>query len=153
VEAYTRWNLVSSDQPATAAGTTPATLARNVLQSLLEQRWERLPSLIHPDAEMEAGFSTPGARFDAKQFVDAAWAASMSGAYRPEYELVVALDEHTALVVARIRFQVGKDDVSERDAAYLMTFKDSLLWRTRVFDSVDEALAALGAGEREHPDV
>jgi hypothetical protein len=28
-----------------------------------------------------------------------------------------------------------------------MTFRDGLLWRTRIFDSVDEALAAYRAGQ------
>jgi hypothetical protein len=152
VEAYTRWNSVSPEPPSSAAGTTPATLARTVLQTFLEQRWDTLPSLIHPDAEMEAGFSVPGARFDAKQMMDAAWAAATSGAYRPEYELALTLDDHTALVVARIRFQIGQDEFSERDAAYVMTFKDSLLWRTRIYDSVDEALAANAEDSKQADD-
>lgn len=124
---------------------TPAERARTILQLYLAQQIDRLPALIHPEAELEAGFATPGAQFNAEGVVDAAWAAVSSGAYRPEYEVVESLGDDTALVGVRIRYVIGEGLFSERDAAYLMTFRDGLLWRTRIFDSADEALAAYRA--------
>ena len=103
---------------------------------------DRVKALIHSEAELEAGFATPGARFDATGVMNAAWVAASTGAYQPEYELVESLDGETALVGVRIRYVIGEDLFSERDAAYLMRFKDGLLWRSRIFDSIDEALAA-----------
>ena len=153
MEAYASWNQVPSSEAAAPAGMTPATLARNILQAFLEQRWDTLATLIHPDADLEAGFSVAGARFDVKHMMDAAWAAATSGAYLPVYELVMTIDEETAVVAVRIRFQIGRDEFSERDAAYLMTFKDSLLWRNRIYNSVDEAVTAHQAGEPEAPSV
>jgi hypothetical protein len=124
---------------------TPAVLARQVLQSFLDQRFETLAALLHPDADIEAGFAAPGARFGPKTLLDAAWAAATTGAYRPEYEFVQTLDADTALVAVTIRYEVGQGLLSEREAAYLMTFRDRLLWRNRIFDSVEEALDAHGA--------
>ena len=124
------------------ASARPAELARRILQLYLAKRVEVLPALIHPEADLEAGFATPHARFDAEQAVDAAWVAVSSGAYQPEYETAESLDDETALVGATIRYEVGEGLLSEREATYLMTFRDGLLWRTRIFDSVDEALAA-----------
>jgi hypothetical protein len=117
-------------------------LARDVLHAFVEQRWDELPRLLHPDAELEAGFAAPGARFGRHEVLDAAWVAASSGAYRPEYQFVESLDERTALVAVRIRLQIGTDLCSERDAAYLMTFVDGLLMTTRVFDSTEIAVAA-----------
>jgi hypothetical protein len=124
---------------------TPATAAeraRRILQLYLEGRVNLLPALIHPEADLEAGFATPNARFDADQVLDAAWVAVSSGAYRPQYEVVESLDHETALVGATIRYEIGEGLFSERDATYLMTFRDGLLLRTRIFDTVEEALAA-----------
>jgi hypothetical protein len=137
---------VDTDASAQTNG-TPAALARAILQLYLEQRMERLPALIHAEAELEAGFATPGARFDADGVLDAAWVALSSGAYQPEYEVVESLGDDTALVGVTIRYVVGEGLRSEREAAYLMTFRDGLLWRTRIFDSADEALAAYRAPE------
>jgi hypothetical protein len=128
---------VNSRAPASAAQ-----LARRILRLYLDQRMELLPPLIHAEADLEAGFAAPAARFDADSALDAAWVAASSGAYRPEYELVESLDDHTALVGVTIRYEIGEGLLSERDATYLMTFRDGLLWRTRIFDSVDEALHA-----------
>ena len=153
METYTHLKPVSSKQPAGTDDTTPSTLARSILQTFLAQRWHTLQDLVHPDAQLETGYSVPGTRFDAQRFVDSAWAAGTSGAYKPEFELVLTLDDHTALVVAKIRFEIGKDDFTERDAAYLMTFKDSLLWRNLVFDSVDEALTAYRAVRVDLPEA
>jgi hypothetical protein len=130
------------------APTTPAELARRILQLYLDQRVELLPALIHPEADLEAGFATPNARFGAEEALDAAWVAVSTGAYRPVYEVVETLDEHTALVGATIRYEIGEGLLSEREATYLMTFCDGLLWQTRIFDSVDEALAAHRAAAR-----
>jgi hypothetical protein len=113
-----------------------------VTQAYLDQRWDRLEDLIHPDARLETGFSVPGAKFGRGEVLDAGWAASSTGAFRPEYQLAESLDDRTALVAVRIRLQVGDDLFSERDAAYLMTFEEGLLRETLVFDSVDAALAA-----------
>jgi hypothetical protein len=121
---------------------TPAVLARQVLQAFLDQRFEALSGLLHPEADIEAGFAAPGARFGPKALLDGAWAAATTGAYRPEYEFVQTLDAETALVAVTIRYEIGQGLLSEREAAYLMTFKDGLLWRNRIFDSVDEALDA-----------
>ena len=123
-------------------GATPAERARLILQLYLDQRLDELPPLIHPEAELEAGFATPGATFDQDTILDAAWAASSTGAYRPQYELVESLDETTALVGVRIRYVIGEDLFSERDAAILMTFRDGRLWRSRFFDTIDDALQA-----------
>ncbi len=137
----------ATDMPHLSAH-TPAECARTILQLYLDQKMDRLPGLIHPEAELEAGFAAPGAQFDADGVLDAAWAAVSSGAYRPEYEVVESLDDDTALVGARIRYVIGEGLLSERAAAYLMTFRDGLLWRTRIFDSVDEALSAYRASQR-----
>jgi hypothetical protein len=125
---------------------TPAGLARSVLQSFLERRFEALAALIHPDADIEAGFAVPGARFGAKSLLDGAWAAATSGAYQPAYDFVQTLGPATALVSVTIRYEIGQGLLSEREAAYLMTFKDGLLWRNRIFDSVEEALDAHRTG-------
>jgi hypothetical protein len=121
---------------------TPAVLARHVLQAFLERRFDVLGAMLHPEADIEAGFAVPGARFGVKTLLDGAWAAATSGAYRPEYEFVQTLDSSTALVAVTIRYEIGRGLLSERDAAYLMTFRDGLLWRNRIFESVEEALDA-----------
>ncbi len=74
--------------------------------------------------------------------LDAAWVAATSGAFRPEYQFVESLDEQTALVAVSIRFQIGTDLYSERDATYLMTFVDGRLMTSRVFESTEVATAA-----------
>ena len=153
MEAHSRTKAHVSEQAADAEGTSPAALARNVLDTFLAQRWHTLQDLIHPDADVEAGFSFRGTHFDAKQVLEAAWAAGTSGTYRPEYDLIVTLDDKTALVTVRIKFQLGEDHITKRGAAYLMTFKDSLLWRNRVFNSVEEALTAHRAGQAEPPEA
>jgi hypothetical protein len=126
---------------------SPAELSRRILQLYLAKRVDLLPELIHPDADLEAGFAAPPTRFDAEHVLDAAWVAISTGAYRPVYEVVEALDDETALVGATIRYEIGEGLLSEREATYLMTFRDGLLSRTRIFDSVDEALAAYRAGQ------
>lgn len=125
---------------------SPAELARTLLQLYLDQRMDLLPALIHPEADLEAGFATPNARFDAARALDAAWVAVNTGAYKPVYEVVESLDDDTALVGATIRYEIGEGLLSEREATYLMTFRDGLLSRTRIFDSVEDALAAHRAG-------
>jgi hypothetical protein len=132
----------SPDDRATMTGATPAALARDVIQSFLAQRWDRLETLLHPDAQLETGFSLPGARFAKKEVLDAGWVAAKSGAYKPEYQLVESLDDSTALVGVRLRYEIGKGLFSERDAAYLMRFDDGLLRETRVFESVEDAIDA-----------
>src|SRR6266511_2185915 len=129
----------SSQERSAVTPASPAALACDVLQSFLEQRWERLELLLHPDADLETGFSVPGARFGKKEVLDAGWVAGTSGAYQPEYQLVESLDDRTALVAVTLRFQIARDLFSERDAAFLMMFDDGLLRETRVFDSIDEA--------------
>jgi hypothetical protein len=127
------------------APASAAERARRILQLYLDERIDLLHALIHPEADLEAGFATPSARFAAENVLDAAWVAVSSGAYRPAYEVVESLDGDTALVGATIRYEIGEGLLSEREATYLMTFRDGLLWRTRIFDSVEEALAAYGA--------
>jgi len=138
--------LGANDNRATEFGPqTPgsaAALARRILQLYVDGRMHLLPPLIHPDADLEAGFAAPGARFDADDVLDAAWVATSSGAYQPQYEVVESLDAETAVVGATIRYEIGTGLFSEREASYLMTFREGLLWRTRIFDSVDEALDA-----------
>jgi hypothetical protein len=124
---------------------SPAELARALLQLYLDQRMDLLPALIHPEADLEAGFAAPNARFDADKVLDAAWVAVSTGAYKPVYEVVESLDGETALVGATIRYEIGDGLLSEREATYLMTFRDGMLWRSRIFDSVENALAAHGA--------
>ena len=141
-----RRSAVPSLEPSAEAASTPSRLARAVLQSFLEQRWNELDALTHPEADIETGFAVPGARFDKEQMLRSSWVASTSGAYKPEYDLIETLDENTALVAARLRYQIGKDLFSDREAVYVMSFKDGLFWRNRIFDSIDEALAAHHAG-------
>jgi hypothetical protein len=131
-----------SQQASGAVSVTPAVLARDVLQSFLEQRWDKIETLIHPDADLEAGFAVPGARFDKDRLLRSSWVAFTSGAYKPEYDLIQALDDSTALVAVRLRYEIGKDLFSKREAVYVMSFKDGLLWRNRIFDSMDDALTA-----------
>lgn len=134
------WPRAAGDRSNAPA--TPAERARLILQLFLDQRIDLLRSLLHPDAQLETGFATPGARFDQHGVLDAAWVAINSGAYRPEYELVESLDDSTALVGVSIRYEIGEDLFSERDAAILMSFRDGLLWRSRFFDTIDDARRA-----------
>ena len=129
---------VADDHPPTTG--SPAERARRILHLYLEQQIAMLPPLIHPEAQLEAGFGAPGATFDSKSVLDAAWVAASTGAYRPTYELVESLDEDTALVGVRIRYEIGEGLFSDREAAYLMVFRDGLLWSNRVFDSIEEAI-------------
>jgi hypothetical protein len=121
---------------------TPAELAREVLESFLAQRFERLRDLLHPDLDVEAGWAVSGAHFDKQATLDGSWVAATSGAYKPEYQFVQSLDADTALVAVHIRYEIGTDLFSERDVAYLMTFKGGLLIKNRIFDSIEDALEA-----------
>jgi len=120
----------------------PAVLAREVIRSYLDQRWDELGSLLHPECELETGFSVPGARFWKKAAIDAGWAALSTGAFQPEYQALESLDEETALVAVHLRYEIGSGLYSERDAVYLMRFEDELLRQTRVYDSIEAALGA-----------
>jgi hypothetical protein len=124
------------------AEATPAERARVILQLFLDQHMDLLRPLIHPDADLETGFGAQGARFDQDGALNAGWVAMSSGAYRPEYEFVESLDDETALVGVSIRYEIGEDLFSERDAAMLLTFRDGLLWQSRLFDTIDQALEA-----------
>jgi hypothetical protein len=130
--------VASADDRATS----PAMLARSVLDSFLEQQWNLLEDFLHPDADLEVGWAGPGSRLDKMHALDDAWAVGGRGVYQPEYEVVRSLDANTALVSVTIRHEVGPGLHSERSAAYLMTFKDGLLLRNRIFDSVEDAVEA-----------
>jgi hypothetical protein len=135
-------HYTSLHREARPADKSPAELAGTILRLYLDQRVHELRPLLHPEADLEAGFAAPGTRLSADATIDAAWVAMSSGAYRPEYACVETLDSATALVGAKIRYEIGEGLFSERDAAMVMTFKDGLLWRTRIYDSIDEALEA-----------
>ena len=130
--------------PAGPGVAAAALLARAIIRLFTEQRWELLPDAVHPDADIEPGWGVPGARFGKQELLDGAWVATTSGAYQPEYEFIESLDDQTALVIVKLRYDIGTECPSERDAAYLMTFADELLRVMRVFDSADAALAAHG---------
>jgi hypothetical protein len=141
----TERHSIDIPRPAASADdrfTSPERLARLVLDSFLEQEWNLLEDLLHPDADLEVGWAGPGARVDKMRALDDAWAVGGRGLYQPEYEVVQSLDADTALVAVTIRYEVGPGLHSERSAAYLMTFKDGLLLRNRIFNSVEEALEA-----------
>jgi hypothetical protein len=134
---------LSRVSPSTSADyRPPAALAREVIDCFLEQRWDRLAELLHPGAQLETGFSVPGARFGKKEVLAAAWVTATTGAFQPEYQAIESLDERTALVGVFLRYEIGTDLYSEREAAYLMTFEDGLLLDTCIHDSIDDALAA-----------
>lgn len=102
--------------------------------------WQRLRSLYHDQALLQT--EAAGRAFLGPDEVNGRIrAASENITYGGELGRVVALDEDAALMFERVRLPREHGGWVDRENIYLMTFKDGLLFRTRIFETTEDATA------------
>jgi hypothetical protein len=133
-----------------ADGSEPSSivLTREVSSAFTSGDWPRLRRLYHDEAIL-----TPVAAFDELLTPDEIIEVFKRLEQDPFYELgemsTVALDEQAAMVSGRLRFRLSSGGFGDGFRAWVLTFKDGLVYRTRAYLSEDEARTAyaeLGLG-------
>jgi hypothetical protein len=117
----------------------PDQLALRLWGAIRRREWETVRSLVHPDADIQAGVS-PGEPLDRELAVSAREIAVDAEAYDPKLRSFEALDDSTALVSGETYHRHPGDEIEERRTVWLYTFRDGLLIRSRVFGSIGAAL-------------
>jgi len=104
---------------------------------------------VHPDAEIEMLFLGGEVARGPEGLIEALTKAR-EGVHRPTMTGIEPVGDDAALMIGRIQHVDQRGGLSDRKAVWLTIMRDGLLWRTRVFDSEDEARAyhASLVGER-----
>ena len=113
-------------------------------EAFAEQDWDRLARLYHPEAKLEAVMA--GDDFmSATELIDALEQAVRNPRYRPpSWSSPRDIDDHAALITGVAGRRLEHDGFTEGSRAWVMTFRDDLLYRSRVFSTPDEALRCYG---------
>ncbi len=126
-----------------ADGSEPSSIAltREVASAFTSRDWQRLRGLYHEEAIL-----TPVAAFEELLTPDEIIEVFSRLDQDPFYELgemsTVALDDHASMVSGRLRFRLASGGFGDGFRAWVLTFKDDQLFRTRAYSSEDEARAA-----------
>jgi hypothetical protein len=115
-------------------------------EAFAERDWERLTRLYHPKAKLQAVMAGDES-LSGTELVSAFRRAVDDPGYRPpSWSSARDVDEHAALITGVAGRRLEHRGLSEGSRAWVMTFRDDLLYRSRVFATVDEALRCY----REH---
>ena len=117
----------------------PDQLALRLWTTVRKRDWDLVRTLIHRDAELQTGVAG-NELLNAELAVTATEIAVAADAYDPKLRSFEALDEHTALVAGQTHHRHPDERIEERQMVWLFTFESSLLIRSRLFDSIQEAL-------------
>ena len=117
----------------------PDQLALRLWTAVRQRDWDRIRSLVHPDAELQAA-SAGAQMLDRELALTATEVAVTADSYDPKLRTFEALDDHTALVGGETHHRHRKDWLEERHTVWLFTFEDDLLVRSRFFSSITDAI-------------
>jgi hypothetical protein len=105
-----------------------------------ERDWERLERLYHPEAKLQAVMAGDES-LSGMELVSAFRRAVDDPGYRPpSWSSARDIDEHAALITGVAGRRLEHRGLSEGSRAWVMSFRDDLLYRSRVFATVEEAL-------------
>jgi hypothetical protein len=109
-------------------------------EAFADRDWERLGRLYHPQAKLEAVMA--GDDFmTATELIGALQRAVNAPRYRPpSWSSPRDIDDHAALITGVSGRRLEHSAFTEGSRAWVMTFRDELLYRSRVFTTSDEAL-------------
>jgi hypothetical protein len=117
-----------------------AQLALKLWKALHTRDWELVRALMHPDADLQAGVAAD--QLLSRDFAVAATEVAVAAeVYEPKMTSFDALDAHTALVGGKTIHRRPSGRVEERQTVWLFTFENDLLLRSRLYVSIEEALA------------
>ena len=126
------------DDPATPE--RPEQLAQRLWLSFRGHNWDLVLTLLHPEARIESSLA-PGRTLTAHETVEYWRNGIRDGLFDPKPVGFVELDDNRVLLLGPLR---PTTEVGDADA-YVLTFRDGLLWRANYYASVEEAERA-GAG-------
>ena len=119
---------------------TPSELISSMSEAFAERDWERLERLYHPEAKLQAVMAGDES-LSGMELVSAFRRAVDDPGYRPpSWSSARDIDEHAALITGVAGRRLEHRGLSEGSRAWVMTFRDDLLYRSRFFATVDEAL-------------
>lgn len=105
-----------------------------------EGRLDALRDLVHPEAEIQM-FFLDGDVARGPDGLARALQAAAATIHAPSATRFLALDDHAAMMVGRIRHNAERGWI-DRSAVWLTVVKDGLIWRTEVFSTEDDARSA-----------
>ena len=116
-------------------------LTRAVSVAYTSRNWSRLRSLYHEEAVL-----TPIAAYEELLTPDEIIELFKELVHDPIYELgamrTVPLDDKAAMVSGRLRFRLQSGGFGDGFRAWVLTYNDGLLYRSRAYNSEEEARAA-----------
>ena len=119
--------------------TSASDLAGRLRAALEVEDWSQLRALYHPDARIATVLSGRDP-LTADESVAAIRAAVEAGTYSSDWFCMHDLDELAVVTVGDVTTAPARR--TARDVCWLSTFRDGLVYRTAVFDSVPDAYRA-----------
>jgi hypothetical protein len=107
--------------------------------------WARLRRLYHPQARL-ATIASSGAYLNREQTIEVLQQASATPGYAAAISAAQPLDQHAALLAARLRQPDTTSTIPQTTRIWLHTTRDGLLYRTAVYPNPLQAQNAY----REH---
>jgi SnoaL-like protein len=101
---------------------------------------DALAALVHPQAEIEMLFLGGNPAHGPDELVKVLTHAR-EGVHQPTMTSVEELGPDAALMIGRIQYTDQRGSLTDRKAVWLTVLRDGLLWRTKVFESDEEARA------------
>ena len=127
-------------------GRTPSELVTTMSEAFADRDWERLRRLYHPEAQLQAVMAGEGF-LSGTELVSAFQRAVDDSGYRPpSWSSARDIDEHAALITGVAGRRLEHRGLTEGSRAWVMTFRDGLLYRSRFFATANQALRCY----REH---
>jgi len=119
---------------------TAATLVAEAMACYERGDLEGVAAFVHPDAEIEMLFLGGEVARGPEGLIEALTQAR-EGVHRPTMTGVEPIGDDAAMMIGRIQHADQRGGLTDRKAVWLTIARDGLLWRTRIFDSEDEARA------------
>ena len=116
-------------------------LTRVVMEAFADSNWPVLRDLCHEDALL----STLAAQLEVMtpdELMLVLAEVTAGDVYGIDGMTATAVDETAALLTGRIRFPLAAGGFGEGDRAWLLTYRDGLLYRLRAYTSARKARAA-----------
>ena len=138
--------LVGSIDPP-ASQDSPLDVVRACLDAHRAEDWPKLRRLFHPQAKIGV-FAGGGSPDDPEKAISAMQAAHAQALYHADVQNARELDEYAVVLTGSVRYPTSDGGFDHVQRSWLYVVVDGLLYRSQVFETSDEAIAAYGAHGR-----
>ena len=97
-----------------------------------------LRGLVHEDAEIQMAFLRGDIAYG-RDGLEQALHAAANSVHQPRIDVWEEIDENAAIMHGQVRFPLDGRGFGDRPAAWLNVLKDGLMWRVRIYPTVEAA--------------